>query len=121
MRAAPERDLLTIEGLHPGIRYRVDAKPQRVMLDRLGALVNHVSPVKLDPNGLVMNVVNKHKSLPDAVESYAGTGELLAAGIRLEMQFSGTGHTPAVRMLGDFGSTLYTVVRDDSAPREDTP
>jgi alpha-galactosidase len=114
VRAAPERDILPIAGLHPGIRYRVEAKPQRLMLDRLGALVNHVSPVKLDPNGLVMNVVSKHKSLPDGVETYRGTGELLAAGIRLEMQFSGTGHTPALRMLGDFGSTLYTVVREDA-------
>ena len=114
VRAAPERDLLPIGGLHPGVSYRVDAKPQRIMLDRLGALVNHVSPVRLDPNGLVMNVVSKRRSLPDGVESYTGTGELLAAGVKLEMQFSGTGHNPAVRMLGDFGSTLYTVVREDT-------
>ncbi|QNO38127.1 alpha-galactosidase [Protaetiibacter sp. SSC-01] len=114
VRAAPERDILPIAGLHPDAVYRVDAKPQRIMLDRLGALVNHVSPVRLDPNGLVMNVVSKRRSLPDGVESYHGTGELLAAGIKLEMQFSGTGHNPAVRMLGDFGSTLYTVVREDA-------
>ncbi len=114
VRAAPERDILPVAGLHPDAVYRVDAKPQRLMLERLGALVNHVSPVKLDPGGLVMNVVRKHKSLPDAVESYRGTGALLAVGIRLEMQFAGTGHTPALRMLGDFGSTLYTVVREDT-------
>ncbi|MBM7829835.1 alpha-galactosidase [Agromyces cerinus] len=113
VRAAPERDSLPIAGLQPGIRYRVTAKRQRLMLDRLGALVNHVSPVRLDPNGLVMNIVTKHKSLPDAVEEYRGTGELLAAGIRLEMQFSGTGHSPAVRMLGDYGSTLYLVEPED--------
>jgi alpha-galactosidase len=114
VRAAPERELLAVAGLHAGIPYRVEAKPQRIMLDRLGALVNHVSPVKLDPNGLVMNVVSKRRSLPDAVESYRGTGELLATGIRLQMQFSGTGHNDALRMLGDFGSTLYTVVREDT-------
>lgn len=114
VRAAPERDILPVAGLHPGVRYLVEAKPQRIMLDRLGALVNHVSPVKLDPNGLVMNVVSKHRSLPDGVESYRGTGELLAVGIRLNMQFSGTGHSPELRMLGDFGSTLYTVVREDT-------
>lgn len=114
VRAAPERDILPIAGLDPDAVYRVEAKPQRLMLDRLGALVNHVSPVKLDPNGLVMNVVSKHRSLPDGVESYRGTGALLASGIRLELQFSGTGHTPALRMLGDFGSTLYTVHREDT-------
>lgn len=113
VRAAPERDILPIAGLHPDARYRVEAKPQRIMLDRLGALVNHVSPVKLDPNGLVMNVVSKRRSLPDAVEVYRGTGALLAVGIRLAMQFSGTGHNDGVRMLGDYGSTLYTVEREE--------
>lgn len=113
VRAAPERDILPIAGLHPDARYRVTAKPQRLMLDRLGALVNHVSPVKVDPHGIVMNIVSKHKSLPDGVEDYAGTGDLLAAGIRLEMQFAGTGHTAALRMLGDHGSTLYVVHRED--------
>ncbi len=114
VRAAPERDILSITGLDPAGRYRVDAKPQRLALDRLGALVNHVSPVRLDPNGLVMNVVSKHKSLPDADEHYTGTGALLEAGLRLHMQFAGTGHSPQVRMLGDAGSTLYTVVREDT-------
>lgn len=114
VRAAPERDILPVRGLEPDAHYRVEAKPQRLMLGRLGALVNHVSPVKLDPNGLVMNVAAKHTSLPDGVENYRGTGSLLAVGIRLNMQFSGTGHTPALRMLGDFGSTLYTVHREDT-------
>jgi alpha-galactosidase len=114
VRAAPERDILPIAGLHPDAVYAVEAKPQRIMLARLGALVNHVSPVKLDPTGLVMNVVSKHKSLPDGVESYRGTGSLLATGIRLQLQFSGTGHTDTLRMLGDFGSTLYTVVREEN-------
>lgn len=114
VRAAPERDVLPIVGLHPGIPYRVTAKPQRIGLDRLGHLVNHVSPVKLDPSGLVMNVVSKHRSLPDGVEEYRGTGELLAAGIRLNMQFAGTGHTATLRMLGDYGSTLYVITREDT-------
>ena len=114
VRAAPERDILPVAGLQPDVVYRVDAKPQRIMLDRLGALVNHVSPVRLDPNGLVMNIVSKRRSLPDGIESYRGTGELLAVGIRLELQFAGTGHAPALRMLGEHGSTLYTVVREDA-------
>lgn len=113
VRAAPERDILRISGLRDGVMYQVTAKPQRVMLERLGHLVNHVSPIKLDPRGVVMGIVNRHKSLRDAPESYRGTGELLAAGIRLEMQFSGTGHAPALRMLGDYGSTMYVVRREE--------
>jgi len=113
VRAAPERDVLPIAGMRPGIPYRIVARPQRLSLDRLGHLINHVSPVRLDPGGLVMNVVSKHRSLPDGVEEYRGTGEMLDAGIRLNMQFSGTGHHASMRMLGDHGSTLYVITRED--------
>ncbi len=113
VRAAPERDVLAIPGLRPGIRYRVASKPQRILLERLGHLVNHVLPVRLDPRGVVMGVVGKHRGLPDGAEEYRGTAELLAIGIRLEMQFSGTGAGDRQRMLGDYGSTLYLVEPED--------
>lgn len=112
LRAVPERDVLRIPAMREGAVLTVTAKPQRLMLERFGHLINHVSPVKLDPRGVVMGVVSRHKSMPDAAERYRGTGELLAAGIRLDMQFSGTGYDPALRMLGDYGSTLYVVDRE---------
>lgn len=115
VRAAPERDVLAIPGLRPGIRYRVTSKPQRLALERFGHLINHVSPVRLDPRGVVMGVANKHRSLPDAAEEYHGTAELLAAGLRLEMQFAGTGYAERIRMLGDAGSTLYLVEPEENA------
>lgn len=113
VRAVPERDVLRIPAMRDGVAYTVTAKPQRLMLERFGHLINHVSPVKLDPRGAVMGVVNRHKSLRDGPERYRGTGELLAAGIRLDLQFSATGHDPALRMLGDHGSTLYVVQREE--------
>ncbi len=111
VRAAPERETLRITGLRSEAAYVVSAKPQRLMLERFGHLINHVAPIKLDPRGLVMGIVSRHRSLRDSPERYRGTGALLAAGIRLQMQFSGTGHDPALRMLGDHGSTLYVVER----------
>lgn len=113
--AAPERDVLRIAGLDAGAHYTVTAKPQRIMLERLGHLVNHVSPVKLDPRGVVMGVVSRHNSLDDGPEVYRGTGGLLATGIRLQQQFSGTGYDPALRLLGDYGSTIYVVEREARA------
>lgn len=111
VRAAPERETLRITGLQPDVPYAVSAKPQRLMLERFGHLINHVAPVKLDPRGLVMGLVSRHRSLRDSPERYRGTGALLAAGIRLQMQFSGTGHDAGLRMLGDHGSTLYVIER----------
>ncbi len=109
--AAPAPEILPIPGLDPESRYRVESKPQRIAIERLGHLVKHVSPVRLDPRGSVMRAVNTFHSLPDAAENYEGTGALLAAGIRLHNQFRGTYYTPETRILGDYGSTLYTVTK----------
>lgn len=53
--------------------------------------------------------MNKHFSLTDGTEKYEVSGEALRAGIPLAMQYSGTGYNPAVRVTGDFGSTLYLI------------
>ncbi len=114
--AAPEPDLLSIAGLDPEAAYRVRSKPQRLMIERFGDLINHVTPVRLDPRGLVLSTAARYLSLTDAPEEYAGTGALLAEGIRLDHQFSGTEYHPGLRMLGDHGSTLYVVERVQERP-----
>lgn len=107
--AAPPPDVLRIPRLDPDTHYRVAARPQRLAIERFGHLVKHVSPVRLDPRGLIMSAVNRMHSMRDAAEVYEGTGSLLAAGIRLDHQFRGTYYNPDTRILGDYGSTLYTI------------
>lgn len=114
--AAPPPDVLRIPGLEPDTRYRVAAKPQRLAIERFGHLVKHVSPVRLDPRGMVMGAVNRVHSMRDAAETHEGTGSLLAAGIRLNHQFRGTYYNTDTRILGDHGSTLYTVTPITSVP-----
>src|SRR5690606_33820150 len=100
-----------VVGLEPGTTYRVRSKPQRLMIDRFGDLINHVTPVRLDPRGMVLSTAAKFTSLADAAEVYVGTGALLAQGIRLHHQFSGTEYHPGIRMLGVHGQTRYVVER----------
>ncbi|WP_068117991.1 alpha-galactosidase [Nocardioides massiliensis] len=114
--AAPAPDLLPVAGLEPETTYRVRSKPQRLMIDRFGDLINHVTPIRLDPRGVVLSTAAKFTSLTDAAEEYVGTGALLAQGIRLHHQFSGTEYHPGIRMLGDHGSTLYVVERLEEGP-----
>lgn len=109
VRATPEPDLLPVAGLGADVVHDVTAKPQRLMIDRFGDLINHVTPVRLDPRGLVLSTAAKHVTMTDAPESYVGTGALLGEGIRLDHQFSGTEYHEGLRMLGDHGSTLYVV------------
>lgn len=109
--AAPGPDFLPVAGLDPESSFLVEPRPQRIALDRFGALVQHVLPVKLDPRGAVLRTAGKHYSLPDGRESYRGTGALLEQGIALNLQFIGSYYNRETRLLGDYGSTLYVVRR----------
>ena len=50
--------------------------------------------------------------MPDGAEEYACCGETLQAGVNLAMQYSGTGYSPELRILGDFGSSLYIATEE---------
>lgn len=107
--AAPPQDRLQVLGLSPQARYRVVARPQRVMIERFGELVKHVFPRKINPNGLIFHTAAKHYALQDQTQEVEASGTLLDYGLWLHSQFLGTGYDPGLRLWGDFGSTLYLV------------
>lgn len=113
--AAPGPDFLAIRELEPEALFQVEARPQRIALERFGALINHVLPVKLDPRGAALRTAGKFYGLPDARESYEGTGSLLAQGIALAQQFVGSHYNEQTRLLGDYGSTLYVAHKTEEA------
>lgn len=110
-------DKLQIVGLKPERMYRLQTKPQRLFLERFGELVKHALPIKLNPRGFAFSQLNKRYSLEDAVEDYEASGSMLESGIFLNNQFMGSHYNEQVRMLGDFGSSLYTI---DALVKEET-
>ena len=111
-------DILRIPGLSPDTPYHVSTKPQKLYIKRFGGLVKHILPVELDPEGFVLNTVNRVYTLDDCVEAYDCRGGELAAGILLRNQFMGSHYNPETRLLGDFGSNLYTIVPQPSGKGE---
>jgi len=109
--AAEGIDLVRFSALEPSAIYSVSTKPQSVYIKRLGGLVKHVLPVPLDPEGFILRTVNKLYALPDGVESFETSGAVLMSGISPNDQFVGTGYSPALHLLGDFGSVLYVAER----------
>ncbi len=107
--SSPARDNLRILGAEKGKTYTVKSKPQPLRLGRFGSLIKHISPVSVKSDGALMRFVDRHFSMKDGEENYECSGEALRHGINLAMQYSGTGYDTRLRMLGDFGSTLYTV------------
>lgn len=90
-------DCLPVTGLAPETMYTMASKPQRIMLSQYAGLLDHLPAAQ------------GRTSIPDAQEHYTGTGALLATGVMLNNQFMLSGYSDQVRMLGDYGSTLYVV------------
>jgi alpha-galactosidase len=107
--AGEDPDTLRISGLKKDTLYRIKTRPQRLYIKRFGGLVKHLLPVTLDPNGFILRTVNRHYALTDCVETYECRGGTLAAGIMLNNQFMGTPYNDKTRLLGDYGSSLYTI------------
>lgn len=106
-----EPDVLRVSGLESEKTYRVTTKPQKLYIKRFGGLVKHLLPITIDPNGFILRTVNRWYSLTDCVETYDCRGSALAAGIKLNNQFVGSHYNDKTRLLGDYGSSLYTIAK----------
>jgi alpha-galactosidase len=107
--AGIEPDALRVSGLEKETLYSVKTKPQRLYIKRFGGLVKHLLPFTLDPNGFILRTVNRFYALTDCVENYECRGDVLAAGVLLNNQFMGSHYNNKTRLLGDYGSSLYTI------------
>ena len=107
--ASPARDTLRIISAEDGKRYKMSSRRQYLRIGRFGSLIKHISPINIRSDGAIMRFVDRHFSMVDGAECYECSGEALKSGIPLAMQYSGTGYNGTIRVLGDDGSTMYTV------------
>ena len=105
--AVPPADRLKVLTAKPGKRYRLQSVKQELRIGQFGGLIKHVAPIKLRADGCVMRFVDRNFAMTDGQEEYTCSGEALRAGIPLAMQYSGTGYNPDLRILRDWGSSLY--------------
>ena len=82
---------------------------QNLRISRFGGLIKHIVPIHLKPDGFILRTVNRHFSMKDGKESYEASGAMLSEGINLNMQYEGSGYDSSLRILGDFGSSLYLI------------
>ena len=112
--SCPGRDRLDVPGLIPDKMYSVESCEQFLRISRFGGLIKHITPVHLKPDGFILRTVNKYFAMKDGRESYTVSGAELAEGINLSMQYEGSGYDPNLRILGDFGSSLYLIKEKDN-------
>ena len=107
--SGPYRDRLVIPSANPEKQYSVECVKQKLRIKTFGPLINHISPIRIKADGLILRTIDKHFSMPDGHEQYTCFGDILNFGINLEMQFEGTGYNEKLRVLSDFGSNLYLI------------
>ncbi len=107
--SCPGRDRLDVPHLDENKLYTVESVEQYLRIARFGGLIKHITPVYLKPDGFILRTVNKYYAMKDGYESYTASGAALAEGINLVMQYEGSGYDPNLRILGDFGSSLYII------------
>jgi alpha-galactosidase len=115
--ASPSRDILRILSAEADKTYEVNSVKQYLRIGRFGSLVKHISPVSIKSDGAIMRFVDHNFSMVDGREHYISSGEALKSGILLAMQYSGTGYSSDIRILGDCGSTLYEIREISNAER----
>lgn len=112
-QSSPQYDKIYPVNLELNSYYKVVSLTQKVEIQQFGALMNHVLPFTIKKEGWFMKTVPSYYALKDASEIYFGSGSLLSHGLVLNQQFVSTGYTKELRMLGDFGSTLYEITKEE--------
>ena len=111
--ASPDFDTLHFKDLNEKDIYDVQSVNQSMPISQFGHLISHALPIKLHPDGFLIRLISKYKQLDNATESYQASGQMLMNGIKLKQQFMGTYYNDQTRILGDFGSQIYLVQKQE--------
>lgn len=115
----PSSETLPPLNVNKDNKYRVVGFTQTSNLHRFGGLLKMVLPKFIKPEGVIVNHLAKRKSAEQLIdvevaENYLVDGSLLRAGaLRLYPQWTGTGVNEQTRVLGDFGSIIYSIYSEN--------
>ena len=111
---APET-ILNTKGLLDEQKYNVGVVELEHNIKEFGGLMNMLTPVQLNPNGWVVNLLSKKMTIPYEKESYVVMGsQLNNKAVILNPEWSASGLNDGVRVLEDFGSRLYVVTANET-------
>lgn len=110
----PKQAVIKVNGLDPKYKYRVATRRQPTNVKVFGGLINQISPVHLNENSKLVDVLAKFYPLDGEQETYTATGDILEkCGIKLYQEWASTGFDGNTRIMHDFGSRLYSIDKID--------
>jgi alpha-galactosidase len=108
----PSMDTIKIDGLQEGT-YTITNREQYMNIRTTGSLVNHVLPVKLKVNGMILNAIaNRYMYKEDVLERTMTSQQLKSAELLLHHSFTGTGTNDQVMIMPDYGSRLFYIKKE---------
>lgn len=108
MGTLPNQEVLPVKGMQAG-NYKVSSVSQRLNIKMAGNLIKHLLPKYIKITNTMIHYISKLYSYEDAREVYYVNDKQLLNGIRLSHQYKGLGYNSDVRLLSEYGSTLYLV------------
>ena len=106
---APE-GILNTKDLIEDQLYKADVVHIEHDIHKFGGLINMLTPFHVNPNGWFTNVLSKHITIQGEKDNYEASGAALNNKVViLNPEWSASGLNDYVRVLGDFGSRLYTI------------
>ena len=107
--ASPGYEQLRFQDLDGDSMYHLISREQLLRVGQYGSLLKYVSPMPLDPNGVVLRTADRHFPMKDGREELTASGNALMSGVMLSLRFTGAGYNPNGRNQGDFCSNVYAV------------
>ena len=107
--ASPGHEWLYAAALAPHHLYSVESRQQGLRISRFGGLIKHITPIELEPNGLILRTADHHRRMDDGSDSFRCSGAALQAGVPIAQRFCGAGYQETLRVQGDFLSNLYLI------------
>ena len=107
--AAPGYEQLRVKDLDKKKQYQFANREQKLRVGQFGALIKHVVPVNLNPNGAILRTADRKITMDDGKLELTASGAALMSGIPLLPIFQGTGYDKNQRTQTDFGSEVYVV------------
>ena len=107
--AAPGYQQLHLRELVEKKKYHFTTREQKLRVGQFGALIKHVVPVNLNPNGAILRTADRKITMDDGKLEFTSSGAALMSGVPLLPIFMGTGYDKNQRTQTDFGSEVYVI------------
>lgn len=105
---------IAVRGLDSRHRYRIVNRPQYFNIRTFGELVRYAMPIRLDANGALFNFLSNRYLMPCEKDDMVYEGDVLSHfGFVPKQKFISSGYTDQIRLMGDFGSRIYHIVKTE--------